>query len=70
MRLSSALNAGTFDMSITTPSRWADDRLMKAYDLIDEVLLETPYDHPARALLKKALDLIEDADIAFEDEKA
>ena len=57
-------------MSVPTPSRWADDRLMKAYDLLDEVLLDTPFDHPARALLKKALDLIEDADIAFEEEKA
>ena len=57
-------------VSVPTPSRWADDRLMKAYDLLDEVLLDTPFDHPARALLKKALDLIEDADIAFEEEKA
>ena len=56
-------------MSAPTPIGWTDDRLMKAYDLLDEVLLETPYDHPARALLKKALDLIEDADIAFEEEK-
>ena len=70
MRLSTAQNAGTFNMSAPTPTGWADNRLMRATDQLEAVLLETPDDHPARALLKKALGLVEDADIAFEGEKA
>lgn len=55
-------------MSAPTPTGWADNRLMRATDQLEMVLLETPDDHPAHPLLKKALDLIEDADVAFEGE--
>ena len=55
-------------MSAPAPIGWADKRLMKAYDLIDEVLMETPFDHPARALLRKAGELVEDADLEIEGE--
>jgi len=57
-------------VSAPTATGWADNRLMRATDQLEAVLLETPDDHPARAILKKALGLVEDADIAFEEEKA
>ena len=55
-------------MSAPTPTGWADKRLMKAYDLLDEVQMETPFDHPAHALLRRAGGLIEDADMEIEGE--
>jgi len=53
-------------MSGVLPSGWTDDRLMQAFDLIDAVLGETHPEHDARALLKKARGLVEDADIELE----
>lgn len=48
------------------PSGWTDDRLMNAFDLIDAVLTETHIEHDAHAILRKARDLIEEADVELE----
>ena len=53
-------------MSGLVLSGWADDRLMDAFNLIDEVLADTHPEHDAHALLKKARGLVEDADIELE----
>lgn len=50
----------------TIPSGWTDDRLMNAFDLIDAVLTETHIEHDAHAILKRARDLIEEADVELE----
>lgn len=53
-------------MSAPTPSGWADDRLMEAFDLIDAVLGDTNPEHDAYPLLKKARGMVEDADFKLE----
>lgn len=45
---------------------WADTRLSDAYQLIDDVLAVTHPESDARALLLKAAEAVEDADLALE----
>lgn len=40
--------------------------MMNAFDLIDAVLTETHIEHDAHAILRKARDLIEEADVELE----
>ena len=49
-----------------TDSGWADTRLSDAYQLIDDVLTVTHPESDARALLLKAAEAVEDADLALE----
>jgi len=47
-------------------SGWADTRLSDAYQLIDDVLAVTHLESDARALLLKAAEAVENADLALE----
>lgn len=48
------------------PSGWADDRLSVAFDAIDDVLTTLSDENDAFDKLRKALDLIEQADVDME----
>lgn len=53
-------------MSAPTATGWVDDRLMRAYDLIESVLLEKQPGTDAHAALKQARDNVEAADTELE----
>lgn len=56
----------TWQQRANPAGEWADDRLSDAYQLIDDVLAITHPESDARALLLKAAEAVEDADIALE----
>ena len=54
---------------MTTASGWAAPTLMKAYDIVEDVSRRTHHETDAWRLLQAALQAIEDADIAIEEDR-
>ena len=57
-------------MNATTPTGWADDRLMQALDLIEDVMRDQGSGCDAYALLSRIPPMIEAADIELACAKA
>ena len=51
---------------VAASTEWHDDRLKRAYDLVDEAFDKAAMCRYTKALLKKACEAIEDADLAME----
>ena len=51
---------------VTASTEWHDARLEWAYKLVDDVLDKSAMGQDAKALLRKACEAIEDADLAME----